>query len=65
MVLTSRVVPPVLEDEADAAGADAAGLLAPAAGVLTALAEPLPELAQADRLSARAASPAAPQIFRI
>jgi hypothetical protein len=70
MVLTSRVVPPELAAGADPAGADpagadAAGLLAAAAGALPAAAELLPELAQADRLSATTASPAAPQIFRI
>jgi hypothetical protein len=65
MVLTVRVVPPELAAGADPAEADAAGLLAGAAGVLAAAAEVLPELAQADRLSARAANPATPQIFRI
>jgi hypothetical protein len=64
MVLTVRVVPAELAG-ADPAEADAAGLLAGAAGVLAAAAEVLPELAQADRLSARAANPATPQIFRI
>jgi hypothetical protein len=65
MVFAARVVPPELAAGADPAEADAAGLLAAAAGVLPAAAELLPELAQADRLSARAASPATPQIFRI
>ena len=53
MVLTSRAVPPELE-----AGAE---LLAPAAGVE--VVELLPELAHADRTSARAARPAAPHTF--
>jgi len=48
-----------------AAEADAAGLLPAAAGVLPAAAELLLELPQADTASARAASPAAPHIFRI
>jgi hypothetical protein len=66
MVLTVRVVPPELAAGADPAGADAAGLLAAAAGALpAAAAELLPELAQADRLSATTANPAAPQIIRI
>ena len=41
-----------------------AGLLPAAAGVLEVV-ELLPELAHADTVSARAASPAAPHIFRI
>jgi hypothetical protein len=47
---------------APAAAADVAELLPPAAGVLP---EVLLELAHADTASARAASPAAPHIFRI
>src|SRR5258707_15470862 len=56
MVLMSPVLPP-------AAGA----LLAPAAGAVVAgvLEDELLELAHADRARARAASPAAPNIFRI
>jgi hypothetical protein len=46
------------------AGAEAAGLLAPAAGVLVAD-EELLELPHADIARARAASPAAAHIFRI
>jgi hypothetical protein len=42
-----------------------AGLLAPAAGALVAGALLLVELAHADKARARAASPAAPTIFRI
>jgi hypothetical protein len=60
MVLAVRVVPLEL-----GAGADEAGLLAPAAGVLPEVVELLPELAHADRASARTASPAAPHIFLI
>jgi len=48
-----------------AAEADAAGLLPAAAGVLPEAAELLLELPHADTASARAASPAAPHIFRI
>ena len=47
------------------AAADAAGLLPAAAGVLPEAAELLLELAHADTVSARAASAAAPHIFRI
>jgi hypothetical protein len=46
------------------AGAEVAGLLAPAAGVLVAE-EELLELPHADTARARAASPAAAHIFRI
>jgi len=60
MVFAARVVPAEL-----GAGADEAALLFAAAGVVPAVAELLPELAQADRASAAAASPAAPHIFRI
>jgi len=62
MVLTARVVPPAAGLEA---AADEAGLLPAAAGVLPEAVELLPELAQADTVSARAASVAAPHIFRI
>jgi hypothetical protein len=62
-VVCDTVLPPAAADEA---GADASALLlVPAAGVLFALPELLPELAQADTVSARAASPAAPHIARI
>jgi hypothetical protein len=60
MVLTARAVPPAAE-----AGADADALPPAAAGVLPAAAELLLELAHADTVSARAASPATPHIFRI
>jgi len=56
MVLAVKVVPP------EAAGFEAA---ADEAGVLPAAVELLPELAHADTVSARAASVAAPHIFRI
>jgi hypothetical protein len=59
MVFTVKVVPP------EAADADEAGALAGAAGVLAAVGELLLELAHADTVSARAASPATPHIFRI
>jgi hypothetical protein len=60
MVLTARVVPP------EAAGLEAAAELLPvAAGVLLVEAVLLLELAQADTVSARAASVAAPHMFRI
>jgi hypothetical protein len=53
------VLPPAAADEA---GADASALLlVPAAGALL----ELPELPQADTVSARAASPAAPHIVRM
>src|SRR5450432_2845107 len=61
-VVWDTVLPPAAADEA---GADAAGLLLAAAGVLLVVLELLPELAQADTVSARAASPAAPSIVRI
>src|SRR5690348_12055431 len=58
-VVCDTVLPPAAADEA---GADASALLlVPAAGALL----ELPELPQADRVSARAASPAAPHIVRI
>jgi len=59
MVLTAKAVPPAAAGLA--AAADEAGLLPAAAGVV----ELLPELAHADTVSARAASVAAPSIFRI
>jgi hypothetical protein len=60
MVLTARVVPP------EAAGLEAAAELLPvAAGVLLVEAVLLLELAQADTVIARAASVAAPHMFRI
>jgi len=61
MVFSVTVLPPA------AAGllAAVALLLVPAAGVLPVLVELLPELAQADTVSARAARPATPHIFRI
>ena len=58
MVVIPRAFPLALE-----AGAELAGLLAPAAGVDEA--ELLAELPHAERARARAASPAAPSIFRI
>jgi len=64
MVLRSRLVRE-LELAAFGAEADAAGLLPAAAGVLPEAAELLLELPHADTASARAASPAAPHIFRI
>ena len=64
MVLAARVVPPEAEAAGLEAAADAAGLLPAAAGVFEAV-ELLPELAHADTVSARAASAAAPHIFRI
>jgi len=62
MVVMFTVLPPL------AAGAlDAAALLPPAAGAVVAgaLEDELLELAHAVRARARAASPAAPHIFRI
>jgi hypothetical protein len=56
MVLVVRVVPPELA---------ATGLLPWAAGVLPEAAELLAELPHAETISAAAASPAAPHIFRI
>src|ERR1700738_2764647 len=61
MVLAVSVLPPW----AGADEADAAALVAPAAGALPGAAELLLELPHADTASARAASPAAPHIFRI
>src|SRR5579859_4608912 len=62
-VVWDTVLPPAAVDEA---GADAAALvLAEAAGVLVAPPELLPELEQADTVSARAARPAAPHIVRM
>jgi hypothetical protein len=61
MVFAVTVLPPA------AAGALLAGALlpAPAAGVLPVVAELLPELPQADTVRAKAARPAALNIFRI
>ena len=59
IVVLSTVLALALE-----AGAEAAGLLTPAAGVLAAD-EELPELPHADTARARAASPAEAHIFRI
>jgi hypothetical protein len=65
VVIFSALVAPALAG-AELAGAELAALLAPAAGALAADdALLLAELAQADSASARAASPAAPSIFRI
>jgi hypothetical protein len=58
MVLTVRLVPPALAAAAGLLAAGAAGVLAAAGGLLL-------ELAHADTVSARAASVAAPHIFRI
>ena len=63
MVVMLSALPLALE-----AGAELAGLLAPAAGALVAGVELLlllVELAHADKARVRAASPAAPTIFRI
>jgi hypothetical protein len=67
MVWTSRVVPPAaaLLPAAAALLPAAAALLPAAAGVLLVVAVLLLELAHADTVSARPASPAAPHIFRI
>jgi hypothetical protein len=59
MVLAARVVPP------EAAGLEAAAELLPAAAGVLLVAVLLLELAHADTVSARAASVAAPHIFRI
>jgi hypothetical protein len=64
MVLIPSVMPLALEAGAELAGAELAGLLAPAAGVLAADDE-LPPEPHADSARARAASPAAPSIIRI
>jgi hypothetical protein len=63
MVVMFTVVPPALE----AGALDAAALLPPAAGAVVAgvLEDELAELAHADNARATAASPAAPNIFRI
>jgi hypothetical protein len=64
-LISATVLPPAAAEEAEA-GADAAALLlAEAAGVLAAVLELLPELPQADMVSARPASPATPSIVRI
>jgi hypothetical protein len=68
MVLTAKVAPPEtpgLEAAGLEAAADEAALLPVAAGVLPAAVELLPELAHADTVRAKAASAAAPHIFRI
>jgi hypothetical protein len=69
MVFVPSVAPLALEAAAAAAGAELAGLPAPAAGVPAAAVlvadELLPELEHADRARARAANPATPSIFRI
>jgi hypothetical protein len=57
MVFWLTVLPP--------AAAGALLLLPPAAGVLAVVAVLLAELAQAETVRAKAAKPAAPQIFRI
>jgi hypothetical protein len=59
-VVWDTVLPPAAADE-DAL----ALLLAEAAGVLAAVPELLPELPQADMVSARPANPATPSIVRI
>jgi hypothetical protein len=62
-VICDTVLPPAAADEAGADADAAALLLAEAAGVLAL--ELLPELPQADTVSARAARPATPSIVRI